>query len=216
MSELENLARSAGQHKSEMLILDVSDQAGGGFDRLRQVQHYHSLFTLSSTATMFLMATRNFFLPPGCRVPPIDLSIAEPLTAHCTSTTGYFVTSFGLLWQLLSATFRGESADWSLLFFVYGDHNSFTLGPLYQVLLIGAFYMYISHKMRTIITAARANTPRDRENRRVGDALLKDVEQRGWWTLAAVAFCAIAIVFQSMVVFYLPVLLIALRAISRK
>jgi hypothetical protein len=115
-----------------------------------------ALIGLVSVAAMYFMAIRNHFLPLPCR--PHVLRDGTLLIAHCQSTIGYVQTSFSVAADLLAGLFAGEGMDWPAMTLRYGPaYNSFTIGPVFDSLLMLMLFVYIALRLVAVIDSAATN-----------------------------------------------------------
>lgn len=153
VSELGDLATGAGVYRAERLRLG---DAGPGLAELAEMRRLLALIALVSVAAMYFMAIRNHFLPLPCR--PHVLRDGTLLSAHCQSTIGYVQTSFSVAADLLAGLFAGEGMDWPAMTLRYGPaYNSFTIGPVFDSLLMLMLFVYIALRLVAVIDSAATN-----------------------------------------------------------
>ena len=153
-AQLERVAEGSGNYRADRLIVDKDAEWTGGFDALDRMQRSLGLVALASSAAMYLISIRNYFLPPGCQA--VSLPDGSELTAHCFSTLGIFKTSAAVL----QSTFASSSwFDPALLFAGPAVRaNSFTIGTVFAIILTLTLFTYVNAKLGRIVRRSRANT----------------------------------------------------------
>ncbi|MEM7567047.1 MAG: hypothetical protein AAF321_07425, partial [Pseudomonadota bacterium] len=192
-AQLENVAEGSGVYRADRLIVDETDASTGGLDPLDRIQRGLGLVALASAAAMYLMAIRNYFLPPDCQ--PVSLTDGTVLTAHCFSTFGFFDTSADALGAAISgqgigAVFTGAAKA----------ANSFTVGTLFAIALTFALFAYVDTKMRRIVRRGRRNTRTADGAVQAAASLEVTLRRRGLLVRALLILTAAALVWPNLTV----------------
>lgn len=154
VSDLDDLATGTGSYMSERLRLT---DGGAGLTELVRLRKVLALIALLSVGAMYFMAIRNHFLPTPCR--PHVLRDGSELTGHCQSTIGFAETSFRVVADLIAGLLAGEPTDWGTMTLRYGpDYNSFTIGTVFESLLMLILFGYIAMRLATVVDSAAANS----------------------------------------------------------
>lgn len=154
VSDLDDLATGTGSYMSERLRLT---DGGAGLTELVRLRKVLALIALLSVGAMYFMAIRNHFLPTPCR--PHVLRDGSELTGHCQSTIGFAETSFRVVADLIAGLLAGEPTDWGTMTLRYGpDYNSFTIGAVFESLLMLILFGYIAMRLATVVDSAAANS----------------------------------------------------------
>jgi hypothetical protein len=187
-SELSSLATSAGVRSNRILRLDEADKESGGLATFDKIQRDHARFCYWSIFAMYLMALRNAYLPPVCRLPE-GVASAPDMLQNC-STMGGFASNIYLSLQHMVRTLLEGRPDFSILFWTYSEQNTFVVGSLLYAALITSFFYLISWRMTSIIEMARASG-----DSHVGDPLLRQIRSQNVRALVIMVAASISTVF---------------------
>ncbi|MFK8033780.1 MAG: hypothetical protein AB8B94_06505 [Hyphomicrobiales bacterium] len=205
VTELDNIAQSAGDYKAEKLVLDGSDPVAGGLDSFDRIHRLLAIAVLLGLATMYLMAIRNFFLPPGCRA--IELLDGTLLSAHCFHTLGILQTSIQVFWDIITNLNSVGLGGFETLGTLPNSHNSFTMGAFYTVGIFVALFLFASIKMISFVRKCQENSGINPSG--TGAGLVQKIQKRVRIILAMSIIGVLAILFPiTSVIFILALLTI--------
>lgn len=205
LTELENVAQSAGHYKAEKLLLDSSDNDTGGFAAFERIQTAICAIAILSVCGMYLMAMRNYFLPPGCL--PTTLSDGQVLTSHCYFTLGIVDTSARVFADLVIGT---GAADWSILFEKFAKtHNSFTIGSVFEDVLVIALFFFVNVKLVSTLRHCQQNTRLTGADPSIATGLILRLQRRSWYCIALLATGLLATLFPNLTILFLFSLVLA-------
>jgi hypothetical protein len=191
-SELSQLATSAGVRSGQALRLDVSDRDAGGLAAFRTIQRDHAAFCLWTLFAMYLMALRNAYLPPVCRVPAgVAAMVGSDGAglAQC-SNMGSFASNIYYSAIHFVGTLLSGKPDFGVLFHTYSEQNPFVLGTALYVCLITSFFVLISSRMKSIVETARHHADPS-----IADNLLRRIRFENGRVIAIMAIGALSMVF---------------------
>jgi|GEM_PF-2183335 len=200
VAQLESVAEGTGNHRADRLIVEEDATQTGGFDALDRMQRSLSVVALASAAAMYLMAIRNYFLPPGCQ--PISLTEEVDLTAHCFSTLGIFETSAVVLGSSLGWGAEGAANRGILWAGAAKSANSFTVGSLFAVALTLALFTYVNTKLGRIVRRSRLNAGQGGVPVSAARPLGRTLHRRGLLVQALLVLSAAALVWPNLSVIY--------------
>ena len=213
MAQLESVAVGTGNYRADRLIVDEDAVQTGGFEALDRMQSSLGLVALASAGAMYLMAIRNYFLPPECQ--PISLPDGVDLTAHCFSTLGIFETSAAILGRTLSGLLGGEADPDFLFAGAAKSANSFTVGTLFAIVLTFALFTYVNSKLGRIVRRSRANSGQGGTSAPAGASLERTLRHRGFLVQALLLLSAAALVWPNLSVLYLIGVLVGIFFVMR-
>ena len=152
--EVYRLTTAKSNDEKSYLIADDSDKENAGFKAFGSIQSYHSIFSLISILSLYLMSLRNNYLPHECRIP--ELLRESPVKYdHCKHLIDLVFISKELLKPIIESGIGAIGrlpAVFDALFFNYVPQNTWTLGPFYNIVFICAFFLIISMLMKRVIT----------------------------------------------------------------
>ncbi|WP_282610822.1 toll/interleukin-1 receptor domain-containing protein [Pelagibius sp. Alg239-R121] len=202
LTELENVAQSAGNYKAEKLLLDPSDPDAGGFSAFERIQTSICAVAILSICAMYLMAMRNYFLPPGCL--PTILSDGQALTSHCYFTLGIVDTSARILIDLFVGVGTPSGSDWSILFNkISNEHNSFTIGPVFENMLVIGLFFYVNDKLVGTLRHCQQNLRTVDATSLVASDLVHRLRRRSWYTVTLLLLGLLSALFPNFSVVFL-------------